>query len=172
MITKWPAGFNKEKALLGAYSVRYSRRFVDSSSWDESREYRGIGVGAGPLVTITTIISPHLHHCPLSRSTRPPHDHIQIVRSQESALDTGDCRAFGSGVWNIVSLFSSKNLYCKVDVPPARDCMYSIVHHRRGRKWSTTAACLLDVITCYWGKLEWVLIVLVTGVGDTVYTLS
>ena len=49
------------------------------------------------------------------------------------------------------------------------ECLPSICEslHCRGGKWSYILLAGCDVITCQWGKLEWLVIVLVTGGGDS-----
>ena len=169
MITKWPVGFNKEKALLGAYSVRYSRRFVDSSSWDESIVVSVSGRGNWSLSPLSYRHICTTAHCPAQ------HDHLTTTSRLSGVWTWETAGHSGAGCGTHLFLFSSKRLCGIVHVPPIRMFtihLWSEGLHWRGGKWSYILLAGCDVITCQWGKHEWLVIVLVTGVGDTVCTVS
>ena len=118
MITKWPAGFNKEKALLGAYSVRYSRRFVDSSSWDESIVVSVSGRGHWSLSPLSYRHICTTAHCPAQHDHLTTTSRLSGVRSLHWTRETAG--PSGAGCGTHLFLFSSKRLCCIVHVPPIR----------------------------------------------------
>ena len=143
MITKWPVGFNKEKALLGAYSVRYSRRFVDSSSWDESIVVSVSGRGHWPLSPLSYRHICTTAHCPAQ------HDHLTTTSRLSGVWTRETAGPSGAGCGTHLFLFSSKRLCCIVHVPPIR--MFTLPSICEAKAFtegegSEATSCLLGVM--------------------------
>lgn len=109
-------------------------------------------------------------HCPAQHDHLTTTSRLSGVRSLHWTRETAG--PSGAGCGTHLFLFSSKRLCCIVHVPPIR--MFTLPSICEAKAFTegegSEAGC--DVITCQWGKHEWLVIVLVTGVGDTVCTVS